>query len=231
VYKPCTETQREVKVKRSTVAFAVLALVFVLAAPAGAKGAIPQSAQLTGPGLSKPITFGDARVGSTSTGGDINLLATETRLFDTVYQGGVIGNIPAPADLGPRYTITWKMRREFRSGKTFELRSALYPYAKGGAVVHTFGGQQVGDPGGAFMLRSGWATVKRVLLQNLHAWGLPKNPQHAAGKVASSSIAPLWAVMLGALVLISAALVRLKRRNPSATALQQSAAGTLSDLD
>jgi hypothetical protein len=206
-------------VKRSTVAFAVLAVVSVLAGPAEAKGAIPQSAQITGPGLSKPITFGDARPGSTSTGGDINLLATETRLFDTVYEGGVIGNVPAPNELGPRYTITWKMRREFRSGKTFELRSALYPYAKGGAVVHTFGGQQVGDPGGAFLLRSGWATVNPVLLQNLHAWGLPKDPRHAAGQVASSSIAPLWAVVLAAFVLIGAALVRRKRKGSLSTAV------------
>jgi hypothetical protein len=204
-------------VKTSTVGVSVIAFIFVLAASAGAKGAIPQSAELTGPGLGKPISFGDARHGTSSTGGDINLLATETRLFDTVYQGGVIGDIPAPDQLGPRYTITWTLRREFKSGKTFELRSALYPYAKGGAVVHSFGGQKVGEPGDAFMLRSGWATVNPVLLQNLHAWGLPKDPRQAGGKVASSAIAPLWAIVLGVFVLLSAALVRLRRTSSSGT--------------
>jgi hypothetical protein len=198
-------------VKRTMVALAVIALVSALVGPAAAKGAIPESAQMTGPGLDKPITFGSGLRSSPPNGG-VSILATDTKLFDTLFDGNLVSP-RGGAKLGPRYTITWRMRQEFQPGhKTFDLRSDLYPYAPGGPLVHTFGGQKVNDGGGGFVLQGGWAAANPVLIDNLRAWGLPKNPSSSTGTAPSSAIAPWWAIVLGFAVLIAAGIASVRRR-------------------
>ncbi|MEA2509651.1 MAG: hypothetical protein QOG21_1733 [Actinomycetota bacterium] len=199
--------------KRSIVALAVVALALALAGPAAAKGAIPQSAQMTGPGLDKPMTFGNG-LGGSSHEGNINTLANDAKLFQTLSEGDVLANVPASNKLGPRYKITWTMRPMFQEGKTFKVRSDLYPYAKQGPVIHTFGGPKMNA--GGFVLHTGWALTNPVLADNLHAWGLPKDPRRAAGKVAASAIAPLWAILVGLFVLVGAAIVSVRRKTPPA---------------
>ena len=180
-----------------------------------AKGAIPQSAQITGPGLDKPITFGKG-VGGSSPDGDVNTLATNTKLFDALFGGNLQGTPPIPDKLGPRYTITWTMFREFGNNKTFTVRSDLYPYAKAGGMVHTFGGQKIREGDSMFVFRSGWTVTNPVLIDNLHAWGLPKDPPRTAGSVASSAIAPQWAIVLAVAALVAAAVVRIRRKGAAA---------------
>jgi hypothetical protein len=107
------------------------------------------------------------------------------------------------------------MRRELHPGKTFQVRSELYPYAKGGAVMYTHGGQKVGDTGGRFVLRSGWAAPNPVIVDNLQARGLPKAHRQPAGKVASSSIAPVWAILLALGAMIVAAAIGARRTHSS----------------
>lgn len=197
--------------KRSIVAFGVVAVVLALAGPAVAKGAIPQSARITGPGLDKPITFGKG-VGGSSPDGDVNTLASDTKLFDALFGGNLEGTPRIPDKLGPRYTITWTMFREFGKDKTFMVRSALYPYAKGGALVHTFGGQKVHEGNSTFVFRSGWTVTNPVTIDNLRSWGLPRDPRQTAGSVASSAIAPQWAIVLAVAALVVAAIVRMRRK-------------------
>jgi hypothetical protein len=198
-------------VKRSVVALMVITMVLAVAGPAAAKGAVPQSAQMTGPGLGNPMTFGDPTApGGTSADANVILLTNETYFLQTVYGGNQI-NPPRHASLGPRYSITWTMRRELRPGKTFQVRSDLYPYAKGGAVMYTHGGQKVDDVGGRFVLRSGWAAPKPVIVDNLQGWGMPKEHRHPAAKVASSAIAPVWAIVVALLAMILVAAVKSRR--------------------
>jgi hypothetical protein len=208
-------SDKEVEVKRSMVVLGVMALVLSLAGPAMAKGAIPQSAQMTGPGLDKPITFGKG-IGGSSPDGDVNTLATNTKLFDALFGGNLQGTPPIPDKLGPRYTITWTMFREFGENKTFTVRSDLYPYAKGGGLMHTFGGQKVHEGNSTLVFRSGWTATNPVTIANLRAWGLPKDPRRTAGPVASSAIAPVWTIALAVVALVGAAIVGMRRKGSAA---------------
>jgi hypothetical protein len=49
---------------------------------------------------------------------------------------------PPPGDLGRSYAVDWVFRTE--EGEEFVIRQTLYPYAEGGAIVHTPPSQQVG---------------------------------------------------------------------------------------
>jgi hypothetical protein len=161
------------------------------------------------------MTFGDpTSPGGTSADGNVVLLANETQLFQTLYEGDLVGGVPPADKLGPRYTITWTMRRELHPGKTFQIHSDFYPYAQGGAVMHTVGGQKVRDTGGSFVLRSGWSAPNPVIVDNLQAWGMPKeHHQQIESTTASSAITPLWLIPLGALALIVAAVLGTRRRS------------------
>jgi hypothetical protein len=201
-------------VKRTMMVLAAVCLVLALVLPAGAKGAAPQSANMSGPGLGTPMTFGDpASPGGTSADGNVVLLANETQLFPTLYEGDLIGGAPPADKLGPRYTITWTLRRELHPGETFQIRSNFYPYAEGGPVMHTFGGQKVRETGGSFVLRSGWSAANPVIVDNLQAWGMPKEHQEVEATTTSSASTPLWLIPLGALVLIVAAVLGTRRRS------------------
>jgi hypothetical protein len=200
--------------KRSLIALAAIPLVLVMASAAQAKGAMPQSAQLSGPGLDKPMSFGPTSSGRSGPGqdGNLNLLATETRLFETLF-GDRVGSAPS-STLGPRYTITWTMQRELSPGKTFDVHSDLYPFAKGGAVMFTHGGQKVRDTAGTHILHSGWARANPVITDNLLAWGLPK--YHPAGASAPTASPPLWLIPLGLVTLVFVAAMARSRRRPVA---------------
>ncbi|MDP9224217.1 MAG: hypothetical protein M3P18_10240 [Actinomycetota bacterium] len=200
--------------KKSLIAIAVIPFVMAVAASAEAKGAMPQSAVMTGPGLDSPMTFGDpTSPAGTTTDGNVVLLANETKLFETLFGGDLTATANPDGKLGPRYEIMWTMRRELHPHRTFDLRSDLYPYAKDGAVMYTHGGQKVRDVEGAHILHSGWAAANPVIVQNLQAWGLPQNHLPAAGKPTSSAIAPLWIVVgLFALIVIAALRARLRTR-------------------
>jgi hypothetical protein len=166
------------------------------------------------------MTFGDpTSPGGTSADGNVILLSNETQLFPTLYEGDVLGG-PPPADkLGPRYTITWTMRRELHPGKTFQIHSDFYPYAQGGPVMHTIGGQKVRDTGGSYVLRSGWAAANPVIVDNLQGWGMPKEHQEVGGTTTTTSaISPLWLIPLGALLIVAAVLGTRRRSGRTATA-------------
>jgi hypothetical protein len=142
------------------------------------------------------------------------LLEDETQFLQTIFGGGAPTAPPmGRASLGPRYTITWTMRRELATRKVFPVRSDLYPYAKRGPLMYTRGGQKVTDMDGGFVLRSGWSRARSVLLDNLQAWGMPKDHRQAAGKVASSAIAPVWAILVALVAMILVAAVKARRGN------------------
>jgi hypothetical protein len=211
--------------KKSCAAFVGLMLVFAMAGAAEAKGAIPQSGQMSGPGLDEPMTFGNSGgPGGSSGGGDLNLITSQTKVLETLFGGDQMAR--PHGDLGPRYVITWTMRRELGSHKTFQVHSDLYPYAKGGAVVYTHGGQKVRDEAGTHVLRSGWAPAHPVLVDNLQALGLPGRHALGGGEVRSPASAPLWIVPAGVIALVAAAAIWARRRTGQVQTSQNAPQGS-----
>jgi hypothetical protein len=200
-------------VKRSMLALGVMTVLFAFAGPAEAKGAIPQSAEITGPGLHRPLIFGDPTpYGVGTADGSVFLLADETHFLDAIYGGGGISAQRPEGKLGPAYTVIWKLRREFQTRGTFTMRSELYPFAPHGAVMYTHGGPTVHEGKESFVLRGGWSDTNPVLVQNLHAWGLPKQQVASEPSAATTSAIAPWSVMLiAAIGLIALTVIKLQR--------------------
>jgi pyruvate/2-oxoglutarate dehydrogenase complex dihydrolipoamide acyltransferase (E2) component len=195
----------------------VAAALFAPAAPAAAKGAIAE-ASISGPGL---------RGGFSSLGGgggmQIEDPAADTmwelsgaswmrKREDSVSELGL-----APADLGPRYLVTY--RYDFGRAREDDLiRQYLYPYADGGPVTFTPPGQVLTGEGMA-PIGSGWFQATPGFMDYLVENGLPAtNPVAAAAKAAprnepAADAAPAgqpaaWAwVMIGVAGLAGLALV------------------------
>ena len=151
-----------------------LALVLALAGPAQAKGI--QSAIITGPGLDEPIDVAHP---------DDSKLPAFTGFWD------VMPGQPAPpalveqpptTELGPRYTITWRLMTD--ADETTAIRQDLYPYADGGPLVHTSAGQAIFD--GATV--RGWYGAPIALRDVLGSLGVPAaGSTPGAGKSSSAS--------------------------------------------
>src|SRR3954470_313686 len=119
----------------------VAAVVFGLAAPASAKGA--DQATITGPGLSKPIVInGDGEPGSVE---QLGQLADGSGLFTLMFGGdngsGQRLDPPPAGDLGPKYSIAYRVPDGSPDGSTF--RQDLYPSAPNGPVTFAPDGQEV----------------------------------------------------------------------------------------
>jgi hypothetical protein len=120
-----------------------------LAAPAQAKG--PVSAVISGPGIDTTrLTFDS----------DETKLAA---LLDIAYpwiDGRGVWRAGRPAgELGPMYSVTYRMPPEMRLTRDEVVRQTIYPFADGGAVVYTARGQTMfGNP-----LQHGWKTASGQL--------------------------------------------------------------------
>lgn len=197
--------------KRLLTTLVVAVLILAIVGSVQAKGAMPQAARMTGPGLPTPLKFGDPTMPGGTTDANLNLLASETRLFETLL--GLEHSLRPKGPLGPRYTITWTMRKELHPHQTFEVRSDFYPYAKAGPVMYTHGGQHVRDVEGAHVLHSGWAQANPVITVNLRAWGLPpQHPKAAQPLTQSATTLRVWFLPIGLLALIVAAVMWARRK-------------------
>src|SRR4051812_21500583 len=103
----------------------VVALV-ALALPAAAAAKGPSKAQVSGPGLGKPLIV----TGAESPGTPLMNLAESTGFFPLVY-----GQSPDPTlrdrpkgRLGPKYSVVYRLPGPNRTVST--IRQDLYPYAK-----------------------------------------------------------------------------------------------------
>jgi hypothetical protein len=139
---------------RLSLAAAILGML-ALPALAAAKG--PTAASISGPGFSKMVKVLNDGSGGTA-GGD---LTQQAGFFPAAF-----GQSPdpmlhrRPADLGPRYTIVWKVPG---AGSRERLQQDLYPYARGGAVTYMKPGQPIFD----MTTRGGWyrdPQLKRTLV-------------------------------------------------------------------
>jgi hypothetical protein len=172
----------------------------MLPAVAAAKG--PSAAQISGPGLSSPVTITGNGEGDTTT--NLGLLVAQTGLFAEVF-----GEYPSPllrsrpTALGPRYTVVYTVPGPVTSTLTQEL----YPYAGGGPVSHLPARQRFW---GTQETVGGWFRGTDDLKQMLVKAGLPQTaPQTRAraGSTRSIAIAAGFGV-----VVAGAAFAALRRR-------------------
>lgn len=162
---------------RARVLFAGLVAIstVVIARPASAKADIAE-ANITGPGLGggirieAPDTEGLWESGIDVVGGLDNARA------DSVEELGL-----SPADLGPRYLVTYRFYGDDL------IRQELYPYVKGGPVTYTPPGQEV-TAGISMRITAGWYQSSLGFFQYLVDHGLPeRNP---VASVATGEAAP-----------------------------------------
>jgi hypothetical protein len=186
----------------------------VIAGPASAKVESITEANITGPGLERGLKIeAPDTEGLWSSG--IDVAGLDDTLPDSVEELGL-----TPADLGPRYLVTYR----FDFGDVL-IRQELYPYAKGGPVTHTPPGQEL-TAGGVNSLNlpitAGWYQSSLSFYRYLVAQGLSdtdpvvsvatreRGPDTAPG----AQRAP-WAgivVVLVVLAVLSLAALAVRRR-------------------
>ena len=165
--------QRLTQRLRQRRALAVLVLALLLAVvptAAQAKGATGATISGGGPGglPGGPITLkGDGEPGS---GTDLADLAQAAGVWAVLFDdgpGGELASVPATADRGPRYTITWIFPNG--AGTEDKVRQSVWPYAAGGPLTFMVSGQPVLDA----TTKGGWFQATDDLRQSLIALGLP----------------------------------------------------------
>jgi hypothetical protein len=174
-----------------------------LALPAAASAKGPSVAQISGPGLSSPITITGNGEGDMSS--DLGVLVTESGFFAEVF-----GQYPSqlirarPANLGPRYTVVYTVP----GPETSTLTQELYPYAADGPVSHLQPRQRFW---GTQETVGGWFRGTGELKQTLVKAGLPQTAPSVARSRAGSTRTIAIAAGFG-IVVAGAALAALRRR-------------------
>jgi hypothetical protein len=197
---------------RARVLFAGLVAIstVVIAGPASAKASIAE-ANITGPGLGGGLTIEALDTeGLWESGIDVAGGLDDTRA-DSVEELGL-----TPADLGPRYLVTYR----FDGGNDL-IRQDLYPYTKGGPVTYTPPGQEL-TAGVNMPITAGWYQSSLGFFHYLVDHGLPEtNPvasvatrERAPDTAPGAQTAP-WAgivVVLVGLAALSLAALAGRRR-------------------
>jgi hypothetical protein len=124
-----------------------------------------------------------------------------------------------PADLGPRYLVTYRFFGDDR------IRQDLYPYSKGGPVMYTPPGQRLaeGQPWGG-VISPGWYQSSHGFFGYLVDQGLPETspvaPVATAPDPAPGVQTGLWArfvLIPVALAALSLAALTVRRRGAAST--------------
>ncbi len=174
---------------------------------AAAVGAMPPAsaaccemhAVIAGDGLDAPIAL------DTQDFIDLELGLTDFGFFVEPPIGAERPSLPETAptsSLGSGFTLTWTF------GKEGDIVQDLYPYARGGPLVHTEPGQLWSETPRA-EVRGGWFRADTELVTDLQSVGLPERAQPAGGP---RSRWPLLAGLLAAVLLVGTAAVVVPRR-------------------
>lgn len=178
----------------------VVATLTALAAATIATAKGMMDASLTGPGLEEPIEFA----------GSIGRAAG----LQQATWGGPLPTRPPTNDLGPRYTLTYRLGPHGSDGTVVQ---DVYPYAKPEAVTYTAPGQQFYG----MRTRGGWhvrtSRRARPLLSILVGAGLPRSEPMRSGTASAPWTVVEWSALGGALVL-GAVVAGLMRRRAATTA-------------
>lgn len=184
-------------------------LVLLCSTVAAGKG--PTALTITGEGLDGPIeistTGGGGEPGS---GGQLSEIAEHAGLFATLFgaDGRELETQRPPGDLGPALTLTWTVPMGDPADQVVAQR--LHPWAEGGPVTHTEGGQRhfghetVG----------GWYAGGDELATALSSAGVPRERPVTDMTRAASGVGGM--IVIGLVVL---AAQRRTRRRRSAVAV------------
>jgi hypothetical protein len=185
--------------------FLLAAVAAALALPAAALAKGPSQASITGPGLSKTLSFKGSGESSGTPLGNLTLYAG---FFPATFGQEPDPMLPArpSGKLGPRFTIRYVVPGP---SSTYRLTQYLYPYAKGGAVTYLKPGQPIFD----MRTRGGWFPAGQALKQLLVRAGLPRTAPHTSSGRSLALFAGIG--VPGALVLTGAVLLLARRRRQS----------------
>jgi hypothetical protein len=182
--------------------FAAAGLLVVVALPAQAK--VAGSAYINGPGLP---------------GGGISVDGSDGAgwpVLSGLLDGGLVEEAAPPGALGPRYEVTFVIAEP--PGQP-DVRQHLYPYAEGGPVVYTPGGQEwFGGTAGTAPV--GWFAADQGLMDLLTDQGLPitapaiESAAAAAPQTEPSPALP-WAIAGLAALLLAGTVAGLRRVRPA----------------
>lgn len=193
----------------------VCVLLLAVAVPAAAKVVIDE-VRISGPGLDGGTLRISAPAAQEMWDSGIDMAGG----LDDTRPGSVEGPGLAPAELGPRYVVTYRFIAG--RGRPDIVRQELYPYANGGPVTHTPSGQWIAEGlpwGGA--ITAGWYRSSPEFLRFLVEQGLPEtNPVVSAERAsdpdtASAAVWTLWgwvALALAGMVALWVVAQRLRRR-------------------
>ena len=179
--------------RRWAVAVVAGLAVLALAVPAQAKGdatkVMVTNGGGSGPGMGGPGGSNSGGSGAGGSGGTAAAVLTAPIHLEGLDTAGWIGDTgvfqegtshPTGA-LGPALDV--RVVYTCGPGRGGVLRQQLYPYARGGAVAHTMGGQQFCDG----PLPSTWWPVADTTMSVLHDNGLPGTMPKAAVQPAAGS--------------------------------------------
>jgi len=137
--------------------------------------------------------------------------------------GRPAGVAPPTNDLGPRFTLTYRLGPQGSDGTVVQ---DVHPYAKPEAVAYTALGQQFY----AMRTRGGWhvrtSRRARPLLAILVEAGLPPRPPTRSGTASAPWSVVEWSALGGALLLV-AVVAELMRRRAATTATRKAQTSTV----
>jgi hypothetical protein len=193
----------------------IVLLALVLPATAAAKG--PSKAAIAGAGLTT-IRVSGAEGSATP----FWRLVEAAGWFEAAWGPSRLPQAPPQGELGPRYTITWKVP------SSNKLYQDVYPYAKPYPVTYMPSGQKIYDT----PVKGGWFAGGAKLKKALARVGVPAQaPQppasvghrpasHASGSgLSTRDVAAIvaGAVILGLALLFAVRMIRKPRRRTVAT--------------
>jgi hypothetical protein len=200
-----SQKSEEVRMRKGALPFATAGLLVAMALPAQAK--VAGEAYISGPGL----PGGGISVDGSDGGG----WPVESGLLN----GELVEETAPPGELGPRYRVTYVIAEP--PGQP-DVIQHLYPYADGGPVVYTPGGQQwLGATAGD--APAGWFAADQGLTDLLTEAGLPSTApavERAPAPRTEPSAALPWAIAGLAALLLAGTAAGLRRVRP---ALQRTA--------
>jgi hypothetical protein len=197
---------------RRLVFFAAVVAGLTLAATAGAKG--PIAGTIDGPGTGGGISLGgDGEPGS---GGPLGTFAQEAGFFPALFVQTPDPMLDArpKGDLGPRYTVTYRLPGP--NGTEETIRQDLYPYAPAGPVTYTEPGQRFFETRTS---HGGWYQASPHLKTLLVGAGLPSSAPSGGSSDDGFGFNDVWLPVAIAILLALAALSAvIVRRRPRAAA-------------
>lgn len=201
---------------RVTVVLATGLILVLSAGLAEAKIGPLMRVDITGPGLTGPLTL---------TGSQGEELMGQTDLLGENYDLSTVPPV-GKANLGPAYFATFRFRTlNEHTGRVTDgvtaIEQTIYPYAKRGATAFVPGGQVMGHDGsGDFTIPEHWSASLPALRSNAESYGFPPAPEKNETRTSEVPREPrgsrswLWVMLLpaGAGVAFGSTLVR-RRRN------------------